>query len=167
MNANATLACAWRQSASERQRLHYDHVGLQAVSTGMLYFSIDIEDRRPLDINSVAVLDLDVRRRVAAVENGRHIDLVPFNLAAAISQHRYRIGAGGADAPCERQYIGQARSRVLKNIISRPRKLAEHMYLPAAYLHDRNRDLRVDDKVAALQLIGDPAARLRRGQAAQ
>jgi hypothetical protein len=142
-------------------------VRLQPVGAGALHLAVDVEHRRAFHEDGVAALDLDVGRRVAAVENGRNIDLALFGLAAAALQYRHRVGPGGADAARQRQNVGEARAGVLQHIGTRPEELSEHVHLPAAHLDDRHRHLRVDDVSSALQLIGDPASRLGRRETVQ
>ena len=82
-----------RQAAAGGERLHQRHAALEAHLPGPLHLAVDVEGRRPVDVDDVAVLDLHVELGATGLEDRRQVDVELDRLAVASADQGDDVGA--------------------------------------------------------------------------
>src|SRR5258708_15991195 len=118
MNPQSLLSAFRGQAATCRERLHHGHVALDSIRARSLYFAVNVEDRRPLNVQDVAAAHQEVPAGVRVSEHVLQINHLPHVLAVARTDEDHRVRPGSGDPPGGGTGLGNSYMRAFDRLAS-------------------------------------------------
>jgi len=166
VDANATFGAAQRQTTRSGQGLQQRGVAQQHHGTGTLYFTVDVDLRRAVHPDGVAIAQLEISLRVGRGEHFGEVDFLAEGLAVALARHHHDVRTrAGDDAARLGQHFAELGVAGDQREAARFGHQTQHRDLVGVGRQHQDGDLGLLEEVAVLQALGDLGLGIGRRQA--